>query len=111
MMTSTLTMVIGVGVALAFASVGIVLAALLIWQGRRIGDSSLVRQDLDTLRKEHRNLDELFESYRKRDAGRASADIRKTKKQEAEVESSAQTTPIASRDDIVRAFENMRQQN
>lgn len=103
-MTSTLIMVIACGVALAFLSIGIVLAIALLWSGRRVGDVATVRADLDTLRTMHRNLDEIFTSYTKRDAQRESTASKRAKKIEQEETPAA--PQIASRDDIVRVFLN-----
>lgn len=101
----TLITVAALVVAGAFLSVGVVLALALVWQGRRIGDVATVRADLDTLRAEHRNLDEIFESYRTRNAQRVSSAVQRSKK---ETEESPAPPPIVSRDDIVRRFNDQR---
>lgn len=108
MTTSILITVIAGGLGLAFGSVGIVLAVLLLWQGRRIGDASILRQDLDTVRTQVRNLDEIFESYRTRAAQRVSTDVQRSKREAAATSEAAAPTPILSRDDIVKRFNESR---
>jgi ribosomal 50S subunit-associated protein YjgA (DUF615 family) len=50
-----------------------------------------LRAELSTLSAQHRNLDEIFESYRKRDAQRVSTSVRRAKKEEEE---EPETPPI-----------------
>jgi hypothetical protein len=69
------------GVSLLASSV---LSVALLWTGRRVADAFKLQGALDTLRKEHRNLDEIFEAYRKRDAQRVSTATQRRKKSEAE---------------------------
>lgn len=104
MTTFTLITVIAFGLAVALASVAIVLAVILLWTARRVGDLTLVKADVDTLRTQHRNLDEIFESYRKRDATRDSR-ARAPRKEKEETEEATVTPVIQTRDDIVREFE------
>lgn len=95
-------MVVVLGVGTVLSGVGIVLACLLVWTARRVGDVSQVRGELSTLSAQHRNLDEIFDSYRKRDAQRVSTINRREKKAQDE---SPDPPPITSREDIVRLFE------
>lgn len=88
MTTYTLITVTVLLLGAVLSGVGIVLACLLVWTARRLGDVSDVRADLATLSAQHRNLDEIFESYRKRDAQRASTSSKRSKKEEAQEEDS-----------------------
>jgi ribosomal 50S subunit-associated protein YjgA (DUF615 family) len=76
-----------------------------------VGDVSNVRADLSTLNAQHRNLDEIFESYRKRDAQRVSTSVRRAKKEETDSEDPAQTTLFQTAEDIVKTFEGRQRGN
>jgi flagellar basal body-associated protein FliL len=98
----TLITVIVLVLGVALLSTALVLGALLVWTARRIGDANEVRSDLSTLRTDHRNLDEIFESYRKRDAQRVSTSVQRAKKnEETELEEKAPLT----REGIVELFQ------
>jgi hypothetical protein len=92
---TTFTLITGIVLLLGavLSGIGVVLACLLVWTGRRVGDVSDVRADLATLSAQHRNLDEIFESYRKRDAQRVSTSVRRAKKEEAEEDDAAKKEP------------------
>lgn len=92
----------------ALLSGAIVLACILIWTARRIGDVSTIREDLSTLRADHRNLDEIFESYRKRDAQRVSTVVQRAKKTQSE-EEEAPAPRLVTREDIVALYERQKQ--
>lgn len=111
MMWST-SMMVGV-LALAVVSLiaNLILSALLLWAGRRYmeaaalhGELTTVRNNLSTLRKDHNNLDEIFESYRKRDAVRVSNAVQRRKKaeQQEENEQPPDSVEFKSGDDVVR---------
>lgn len=109
MTTFTLTTVAVLLLGSVLSGVGIVLACLLVWTARRMGDVSQVRGELSTLSTQFRNLDEIFESFRTRDAQRASTASKRAAK-EAQADPPAQI-PITNRDDIVRLFESQRKGN
>lgn len=80
MTTFTLTMVIAAVLVAALLSGTLVLGALLVWTGRRVGDAAEYRGELDAFRTQLKNLDDFLETYRKRDAQRASTVAQRTKK-------------------------------
>jgi hypothetical protein len=93
-MTSfTLMTVAALGLALVSLLASSVLVCALLYSVRRLQTPEAmatkllaVAGDLSLLRKEYRNLDEIFESYRKRDANRVSQAVQRTKKAEAQQE-------------------------
>lgn len=107
MTTFTSITVIVFAVAFALLLVDGVLAVILIWTARRVGDSSQLASALDTLRTRHRNLDELFESYRKRDAQRVSTAAQRRQKDEKQDAEELPPAPL-NRDDIVSLWERQR---
>lgn len=103
MTMSTLITVIVLLLGAALLSAGTVLGALLVWTARRVGDVNEVRAELSAVRADHRNLDEIFESYRKRDAQRVSTVVQREKKKKAEEDDAP--PPEMSRDDLVRMYD------
>jgi hypothetical protein len=103
MTTFTLITVTVLLLGAALSCAAIVLGFLLVWTARRIGDVSTIREDLSTLRADHRNLDEIFESYRKRDAQRVSTVVQRAKKETVSEEDPP--APIMTREDIVSLYE------
>lgn len=103
MTTSTLITVI-VGLLVIAGSVLVTgVAGLLVWTARRMGDVSTVSADVDVLRTQIKNLDDFLESYRKRDAQRASTDSKRRKK--ATDNGDAETESAQVKEEYLRLFD------
>jgi len=114
MTSSTLMMVGAFALAIVSTLASVVLGVTIVWQGKRLeigltkvrGFEELGVQ-IDRVRKDHKNLEELLDTYRKRDANRASQVSQRKRKQE-EQEEDFNGTELRTAEEIMDAFEGKR---
>ena len=120
MTSSTLMMGTTIGLAVVSLLSTLVLGAVLLWAGRRLLDTqkaysevTAVKGKLSNVATELRNLDELFESYRKRDAQRVSSAKQRSQKasQKDDQEEEQAELTFETAEDVLKRFQATNREN